>query len=463
MKKADFITNLVQVPLDFIFLVLAGISAYSLRFSPVVSNWRAIIFEMPFGYFFNLTWQMSLAGVIILAIIGAYTMKSKKLVKEIPRVVSGISTLFVIIILYLFLQLEQFSSRFIIVFSWLFAVVYLTVIRMIVAWIRNQFFRRSWGLSGVVLLGSSENRELIAKEYKNNPALGFKVLAEFDNLASLEKSEKIKDLVDSKKIDYVVQTDSTMDKTEALDLLTWCQENHLSLKYVANLFQAQSLHLILSSEAGIPLVEIAEIKLQGWGRVAKRIFDFIIAILLIIVLSPLLLFLGLMVKLTSRGPMCVGLRRVGAKGKVFTMYKFRSMVNNAHELKAKMMDLNERPDGPLFKMKNDPRVTSFGRWLRKTSLDELPQLFNVVKGQMSLVGPRPHEPEEVSRYQKGYKRLLSIKPGMTGMAQVSGRSNLLFADEAKLDIFYMENWSLLLDFIIIIKTPLAIIKNEEGY
>ncbi len=144
------------------------------------------------------------------------------------------------------------------------------------------------------------------------------------------------------------------------------------------------------------------------------------------------------------------------------MYKFRSMVNDAHAMKKNILQYNERKDGPLFKMKNDPRVTKLGRYLRHLSIDELPQFFNVFLGQMSLVGPRPHEPEEVSQYQRGYKKLLTIKPGITGLAQVSGRSDLLFSEEAKLDIFYIENWSLLLDLVIFLKTPWIILK-KKGY
>jgi exopolysaccharide biosynthesis polyprenyl glycosylphosphotransferase len=279
-------------------------------------------------------------------------------------------------------------------------------------------------------------------------------------LATLESSEKLQALINNKKVDYIIQTDSTISKDQALDLLTYCQENHVSLKYVANLFQAQSLHLNLGSVAGLPLVEIQSTPLEGWGKVAKRIFDFILANLALIVLSPLFIIIALLIKFTSPGPVFVSLDRVGVKGKMFKLYKFRSMIKDAHILKADMMKFNQRADGPLFKMKNDPRITKIGRFLRKTSLDELPQLFNAFIGNMSLVGPRPHEPEEVSKYQRGYKKLLSIKPGVTGMAQVSGRSNLLFTEEAKLDIFYIENWSLLLDLVILFKTPFIIINRE---
>ena len=138
------------------------------------------------------------------------------------------------------------------------------------------------------------------------------------------------------------------------------------------------------------------------------------------------------------------------------------MIKNADHLKKEMIASNERTDGPLFKMIHDPRITKLGHFLRHTSLDELPQLFNVLVGQMSLVGPRPHEPEEVDRYKRGYKKLLTIKPGMTGLAQVSGRANLPFTEEAKLDIFYIENWSILLDFIILLNSSGMKLKSISG-
>ena len=149
-------------------------------------------------------------------------------------------------------------------------------------------------------------------------------------------------------------------------------------------------------------------------------------------------------------------------GKFIGKFVRNSSQKEIDKLKTEMMKYNERKDGPLFKMENDPRITKLGKFLRRTSLDELPQLFNVLKGQMSLVGPRPHEPEEVDKYQKGYKRLMSIKPGITGLAQVSGRSTLLFTEEAKLDIFYIENWSILLDMIILLKTIKVLFKKDEA-
>jgi lipopolysaccharide/colanic/teichoic acid biosynthesis glycosyltransferase len=160
--------------------------------------------------------------------------------------------------------------------------------------------------------------------------------------------------------------------------------------------------------------------------------------------------------------MIVRLLRIGDNGEKFKMYKFRSMVKDAHKMKQDLTDFNERADGPLFKMHDDPRITKFGKFIRKYSLDELPQLINVIRGQMSLVGPRPHEPQEVEKYEVKDKKLLAIKPGITGMAQVSGRSDLDWQQEVRLDTYYVENWSLGLDIQIILKTPRAVLGKRKA-
>jgi len=463
MKKADFITNIALVPIDFIMLALAGISAYYLRFSDSIVEIRPVFYEMPFTDYLNLVFRVGIFGVLVFAITGFYKMGSKKLARELPRIISGVSTVFIILILTIFLQRELFSSRFVIILAWALAILYLFLIRIIIVLVRNLFFKKGYGLATMVVLGKDSNRQLVIEEYKKNPHFGFKVVAEFNSLDDLKQNQKMLDMIDKRKIDDIMQTDSSISKDQALNLLTFCEENQLSLRYAASLFQAHSLNLNFSSVAGLPIIEIQDTPLDGWRRVAKNFFDIVLAFLLMIILLPLFLILAIFVKATSKGPVFVSLSRVGRKGRTFNMYKFRSMVRDAHKMKPDILAHNERDDGPLFKMKNDPRVTKFGRWLRRTSLDELPQLFNVLKGEMSLVGPRPHEPEEVSRYQRGYKKLLTIKPGITGMAQVSGRSNLAFSEEAKLDIFYIEKWSMLLDLIILLKTPRALFKKDGAF
>lgn len=462
MKKANFITNLVLVPLDFIVLMLAAISAYYFRFSDSITEIRPVFYEMHFPDYLAMIIKISIFAMIVFALSGFYTIKSKKISQELPKIITGVSTVIIFLILAIFFKRELFSSRFIIILAWGLAIVYLFILRLIVYQIRNYFLKKGKGLSKIVIIGEDKTRAIVVKAYTSSLQLGFKVIKEFNNLEELQNSLLDCNWLKDKKIDYLMQTDSSISKSEALDLLTFCQENHLELKYVASLWQTQSLNFNLNSLAGLPIIEIQGTPLDGWRRVAKRFFDMALSSLLIIILSPLFLILAIVIKKNSQGTVLVKLDRVGSKGRIFKIYKFRSMVNNAHQLKEEMMVYNERNDGPLFKMKNDPRITSVGRWLRKTSLDELPQLFNVFKGDMSLVGPRPHEPVEVSKYQKGYKQLLTIKPGMTGMAQVSGRSNLLFAEEAKLDIFYIKNWSMLLDLIILLKTPKAMFKGDQS-
>lgn len=202
----------------------------------------------------------------------------------------------------------------------------------------------------------------------------------------------------------------------------------------------------------MPVVEVVSIGLGPWGRVLKRSFDVIASVFLICVLSPVLLAVAFVIWVSDFHAPVYRSVRVGRLGKTFSMFKFRSMRPDADKLKAKLLQKNERPDGPLFKIENDPRITRVGRFIRRFDIDELPQLFNVLLGDMSLVGPRPHLPEEVGQYLESQKRVLTLKPGITGMAQVNGRHRNSFEDEVRFDVFYIENWSLSLDVKILFKT-----------
>lgn len=214
--------------------------------------------------------------------------------------------------------------------------------------------------------------------------------------------------------------------------------------------------------AGLPLIHVTTPTLEGGQRVAKRLFDVIVATVVILLSLPLMAVVVLLVKLDSRGPIIFKQDRIGIEGRPFLMFKFRSMVVNAESQLPALRDGNEG-SGPLFKLKSDPRVTRVGRILRKYSLDELPQLFNVVLGSMSLVGPRPPLPSEVAKYEQDVRRRLLVKPGLTGLWQVSGRSNLSWQDSVRLDLYYVENWSLAGDVIILMKTFRAVFRTAGAY
>ncbi len=205
-------------------------------------------------------------------------------------------------------------------------------------------------------------------------------------------------------------------------------------------------------------MEFSRTPLDGWGRIIKHLTDLFGSIILIVLTSPLMILTAVLVKLTSRGPILFRQERVGLE-RNFTFYKFRTMRTGSEKEHEKYI----KKYGNMFKLSNDPRLTPVGSFLRKTSIDELPQFFNVLRGDMSLIGPRPPMPEEVKKYTNWQKRRLGIKPGITGLWQVSGRSEISFDEWVRLDAFYIENWSLWLDCQIFLKTIWVVIKGRGAY
>jgi exopolysaccharide biosynthesis polyprenyl glycosylphosphotransferase len=215
--------------------------------------------------------------------------------------------------------------------------------------------------------------------------------------------------------------------------------------------------------AGLPMIHVEAPEFRGGRKLVKGLSDRALAATALLLVAPLCLVVAVAIKLTSRGPVLFRQTRVGRGGREFQVLKFRTMVAGAHAMRDILADRNEKNDGLLFKIRNDPRVTLVGRWLRRWSLDELPQLANVVSGQMSLVGPRPPLPEEVARYDGDVARRLLVKPGITGLWQVSGRSDLSWEDGVRLDLYYVENWSLAADLVILCKTVGAVIRQRGAY
>lgn len=209
--------------------------------------------------------------------------------------------------------------------------------------------------------------------------------------------------------------------------------------------------------AGLPLIYVESPRYEGGAKVVKTIFDFSSALLLVIFLSPILLFVAIGIKATSKGPVFFRQERVGLNGEPFGIIKFRSMRDGADAELMRLLEEQQNHDQPLFKVENDPRITKFGKFLRDSSLDELPQLFNVLKGDMSLVGPRPQVHAEVALYDKAAERRLLVKPGITGLWQISGRSDLSWEEAVRLDLFYVENWSLTDDLIIMLRTARVVL------
>ncbi|MBU2236247.1 sugar transferase [Patescibacteria group bacterium] len=462
MNKSELTFSAILVPLDYVVVFLAGLLAYGIRFGSVVSELRPVIYEMPLKEFLPILLFASLLWVIVFVFSGLYSIKStRKMVEEITKIVLACSTAVLVIIIVIFFQRELFSSRFIVLSGWILSIVFIGIERFFVRSFQRRLLKKGIGSHRIAVIGNEIAATRIIRTIQDNPALGYKIV-EHIQINSEEDIAKIKHAFESSLIDEIIQADSDIAKPLILKIIDLCNEYHVTFKYVANLFETSATNIAITPLADIPVIELKRTPLDGWGKIFKRAFDIVFSTIFLILFSPFFLVIGILIKIDSPGPMFVGLERVGRKGKIFTLYKFRSMIVGAHGMKKELTQYNERSDGPLFKMKNDPRITRLGKFLRASSIDELPQLWNVLKSKMSLVGPRPHEPEEVSKYQKHHKTLLTIKPGMTGMAQVSGRSDLNFEEEAKLDVYYVENWSMILDLQLIFRTTFVLMAKRSA-
>ncbi|MFZ6035934.1 MAG: sugar transferase [Patescibacteria group bacterium] len=462
MKKSELLFSAILVPVDYCMVVVAGIFAYNLRFFSFFTDIRPVFYEIVFKDFFTIVLSVAAIYVIIFALSGLYAIKStRRLLDEMSRVFVAATAAIAIVIIIIFFQRELFSSRFIILSGWILTVILVIIGRSLVRYIQRVFLKRGVGLHNIVIIGNDKTTEDIVKQIYQRPTLGYRIVERSVDFSG-DIEERLKEKMKTVSIDELILGDTSVDKSQVLAMRNFCTDYHITYKYATDLFEVQPTHIEINTIADIPIIEVKRTRLDGWGKIAKRIVDIVGSGVGLIILSPFLLLIALGIMIDSQGGVFVKLERVGYKGKAFRLYKFRSMVRNAHALKQDLVQMNERADGPLFKIKNDPRITRVGRFLRKTSLDELPQLYNVLKGEMSLVGPRPHEPEEVSRYERWQRKLLTIKPGMTGLAQISGRSDLRFEDEAKLDIYYIENWTPTLDFRIVIKTPWVVLTGTSA-
>lgn len=468
IKKPDLFFPLILIPLDYLMIILAGISAYYLRFVSF-SEIRPIIFSLPFNEYLGLLIPFSILWILVLALSGIYSITStKKIAQEISRIFLACSTSFALVAIFIFFRRELFDSRFIILASWALSVIYISFSHIIIRFLQKKSFLFGWGIKKVLIVGNGKTADNFIHIFSSHRHFGYDVVKRIRDF-SLETAQETAEFITGNRVDEIIQCDPNLTKAELVRLYDFANENHITFKYVADLLGIKVLRNEVIDIAGVPVVEVKRTTLEGWGRIVKRIMDVLASGLLIIVFSPLILLVAIAIRLDSRGPIFFSTRddgsrvtRVGEGGKSFNYFKFRSMIPDSDNMRYKeLADRNVRSDGPMVKIKDDPRVTRVGKIIRRWSIDELPELFLVFMGRMSLVGPRPHLPEEVAKYEHHHRKSLTIKPGITGMAQISGRSDLLFEEEVRLDVFYIENWSLLLDFTILFKTPLAVLKHRE--
>lgn len=435
----------MQIPVDFLALLLAGMSAYILRFSTLVQTVKPVQFILPVEQYFFITVAISGIALLILGLNHLYLQNKVSFASEMGKIVQAMTVTFMLIIVYMFFVRENFSSRFIILFAWIFSIAYLLTARIITRKIKTLLYKNGIGTYRTIILGNTHSQKILVQEYQKKVHHGIQIIK------TLLPQENIIKEISEVDFDMLIITDPKISRTVQSSLIDYCHSNYIQYKYIAGDFESKVQNTRVESIAGIPIIEVLRTPLTGWNRIFKRLFDIIVSIICIIITSPIMFVTAVLVYFDSKGPIFADTPpRAGLHGKPFKMFKFRSMYTGAHNDQAKLK--SERAG--LFKMKNDPRVTRVGKFIRKTSIDELPQFFNVLIGNMSMVGPRPHF---LSEYTKEQLKVLDIKPGVTGLAQISGRNDLKFEDEIKLDQSYIENWNFWLDVWIFVKTPIVLV------
>ncbi|MFA7278433.1 MAG: sugar transferase [Candidatus Gracilibacteria bacterium] len=476
MKPIRIFFGIIKVPLDFGLTVAAFFVALKFRTLP-----SFLSYQSPFDFttlpthedFFTFTLKCALLLVVIFAINQMYLLKvSRALARDLAKMFFLIFAWIMVIIAYFFAIRTFPFSRLLLMYATILTTIFLGAERIIIHLIRQQLLKKGMGQYRVAIIGENDFARDFMNKIKNH--IDYKLIGFIGETSKHEQKDhflgttaSLEKLIKKHKIEQIIQTGEV--SKFGSEVLATCRELHVKYSFVPDLMEVQRTNVEISTMRGIPILELKPTPLDGWGNIVKRSFDIIGSLLGLIVGLPFLLLIALAIKIDSRGPVFFTklddgqpVVRVGQHGRVFKFYKFRTMHPNTHNQRyTTLADKNLRKNSPLVKIENDPRITRVGKFLRRFSIDELPQLWNIFAGDMSIVGPRPHFPEEVEKYSRGDKFVLEVKPGLTGMAQISGRSDLDFREEVRLDTFYIQNWSMDLDLKVILKTFFIVLRGYK--
>lgn len=465
--------------LDFALVLLAFWLAHILRYDSnsfiqnirPVDEWRYTGFETFFPY----TIVFGLWLIVTSPVAGLYReQRGRALVEEVYRIINGVlgATVFVMALSFLF-QPPGFS-RLLILIAAVMTVGLLSAERLVYRYVRGYLRARGVGVERVLLVGAGTVGRAVLSAILARPDLGYYPVGYLDDrpergtvdmgrVRGLGALENLPAVLRQEKVALVIVTLPWDARQRIMQVVDICDGLDVTVRVVPDLFQLSASQVRIENLEGIPLLGLkAETGIDRGQAILKRTID----LLIVILIAPFVLILGgalaLAIRLDSHGPVFYRHRRVGKYGREFYMVKFRSMVVNADKMHNDLIrQTGADPKRP--KWANDPRVTRVGRWLRKTSIDELPNLINVIRGEMSIVGPRPPTPSEVALYEPWQRQRLNTQPGITGLWQVSGRSKIPFEEQCLLDIYYIENWSIGLDLQILLRTIPNVLLGNGAY
>ena len=399
-------------------------------------------------------------------------MQGRRLVLAGIVKANALGLLIIMFALYNFKELDY--SRLTLVSFCVINIVLEWFVRMVIFYILRDMRKKGMNQKQVLLVGYSRAAEEYVDRILQNPQWGYVIRGILDDnvpagttykgVKVIGRIANLMIILPSSRLDEIAITLGLSEYYRLEEIVALCEKSGVHTKFIPDYNNIIPTKPYTEDILGLPVINIRYVPLSNtFNALIKRSMDIAGAIVAIIVSSPVMLVLCMLIKLTSPGPLIYKQERVGLHNQTFRMYKFRSMVTNAEELKKKLAEETGQQDRFIFKMKDDPRITKVGHFIRKTSLDEFPQFYNVLKGDMSLVGPRPALPEEVARYGSLYSARLLVKPGITGPWQVSGRSDLSQKQSEYLDVSYIENWSIAGDLAILAKTVMVIFTGRGSY
>lgn len=460
-KKVIRITTILS---DILLINVAFALAYIVRY-----QWQLVLtvpepFSAPYSSYLGQQLILNILLIITFSQSNVWQRRRGEFwIDEVSRIGYATATGITLMMAITFFFQPSPFSRLLLVWALVIIVFLIALARLVRRFMLYLFYRKGIGVDWVLVVGSGETgrgviRTLLARPDLGYRAIGYLVDGTQENNIGLGRISHLGEYADLSAVlrqhphihTVFIALPGEMHQqiSAAVDV---CQQYNVRAQVVPDLLQLSLNRVEFINMAGIPMLGVRDVRISPLQRTLKRALDLALIAACAIPALVLTVIIAIAIKLESQGPVLYCGERVGRNGKLFKMYKFRSMVVDADAQKAKLMALNEA-DGPIFKIKDDPRLTKIGRILRRLSLDELPQLYNILLGQMSLVGPRPPLPEEVAEYKSWHRQRLSVIGGLTGLWQVSGRSDLTFDELCLLDIYYIENWSLSLDLRILLQT-----------
>jgi len=465
---------LIKFALDTVLISLGFLGAYWWRYE--LQWFRQVEPEYRQPYSVYVPMMLVLTVILLLSywLDGAYVIRrGRSWLDEMYSVFRGTLMGIATVIFFIFLFSGAYYSRLIFFYAGIWILLLLGLSRGVERLVQRELRRRGIGVTRVLIVGAGEAGRTVMRNLVARPEYGYQVVGFVDDMPqrgstdigrfkALGGTERIPALVAEDAVDEVIIALPWMAHRKILSIMGQCERQQVRAKIVPDLFQLSLSQVDMNDLNGIPLIGVREPSIRGRNLAFKRLIDVTVSSVLLVLFSPIIGLAALLIKLDSSGPVIFKQTRLGRASRPFTCYKFRTMYEGAEQSRRLLAAQNEA-SGPLFKMREDPRRTRVGRWLRRSSIDELPNLWNVLKGDMSAVGPRPALPNEVEQYQPWHRRRLEAAPGITGLWQINGRSEVSFDEGVLLDLYYIENWTPLLDLKILLKTIPSVLTGRGAY